>query len=125
MDTDQEFHDQIGRIEGRVLNSSAEIFMFGLLCREKGKWGMQIHATDSEITESDIRRHLPFTEVMENQDKKALKAGLQIDGVAYIFFDSQKRLREAFGTISNHTTTGNPFSVTTVHKKGIVLNENT
>ena len=125
MDIDQEFHDQIDRIEDRVLNSSAEVFMFGLLCREKGKWGMQIHATDSEITESDILRHLPFTEVMKNQDKKALKAGLHMDGVAYIFYDSQERLREAFGTISNHTTTGNPFSVTTVHKKGIVLNENT
>lgn len=125
MDIDQEFHDQISRIEGRVLNSSAEIFMFGLLCREKDKWGMQIHTTDSEITQSDIRRHLPFTEVMENQNKEALKAGLQMDGVAYIFFDSQERLREAFGTISNQTTTGNPFSVMTVHKKGIVLNENT
>jgi len=125
MDIDQEFHDQIDRIENRVLNSSSEIFMFGLLCREKGKWGMQIHATDSEVTESDIRRHLPFTEVMKNQEKRNLKAGLQIDGVAYVFFDSQDRLREAFGTINNHTATGSPFSVKTVHKKGIVLNENT
>jgi len=125
MDIDQEFQNQVDRIEGRVLNSSSEIFMFGLLCREKGKWGMQIHATDSKITESNIRRHLPFTEVMENQDKKNLKAGLQVDGVAYVFFDSQEKIRKAFGTISNHTTTGSPFSVKTVHKKGIVLNENT
>lgn len=125
MDIDQEFQNQVDRIEGPVLNSSSEIFMFGLLCREKEKWGMQIHATDSKISESDIRQHLPFTEVMGNQEKRNLKAGLQVDGVAYIFFDSQDRLREAFGTISNHTTTGSPFSVTTVHKKGIVLNENT
>lgn len=123
MDIDQEFYDRIDRIGDRVLNSSSEIFMFGLLCREKSKWGMQIHATDS-VSDSDIRRHLPFTEVMKDQNKKELQAGLQTDGTAYVFFDSRERLREAFGTVSDHAVTGSPFSVTTVHKKGVVLNEN-
>jgi hypothetical protein len=123
MDIEQEFQNQMGRIEGPVLNSSSKVFMFGLLCREKEKWGMQIHATDP-VSEADIRRHLPFTEVMEASNRRSLRAALQMDGVAYVFFDSQKRLRKAFGTASSQTGE-NPFSITTIHKKGVVLNDST
>lgn len=132
IDFDQRFKERIENIETGngfsenseypcVMHPGSRLEMFGALCRMKEKWGMYIFSFD-DVEKKDVEKHLPFH---EDLTENALLHALKMDGEAYVFFDSQEKMNDAYRQVTDQGINGNSFYVATVHKKGPVLNENT
>ena len=132
LDYDKHFEQRMERSllergEQQLLHPSSQSELLGAYCREQDKFAMRIVWSgrlpkDPDDIEEAVRTHLfRMDKPLESQIATHLIVGRE----AVLFFDDQVKMEEKYNDIGNHGVDGNPFYVCTIHRKGIVLTENT
>lgn len=131
IDYDEHFEKQmeesvVDHPNQQMLHPSAQHKLLGAYCREQDKFAMRIVYTrrlpeDPDKIEEKVRKHL-FR--MDKELENRITSHLVVGREAVLLFDDQAEMRQKYGEIGSQHD-GNPFYVSTIHKKGPVLNENT
>jgi hypothetical protein len=106
--------------------------LLALLCRHKNKYGIYISYTPPhDIEEDEISDHLDenieelgLLNSKSDMLKSELTIGLLLRGWTLITFDEEEEMRDCYSKIPEQNVDV-PFYACTIHKKGVILNENT
>lgn len=107
-----------------LLTPAAEVDILGIVCRELDKYGLYITHPDREELREDFEEHISFDHLISDKKKDRILISLDVEGFAFLFFDDRSEAEKFFSEIPDQSN-GNPFYAATVHKRGIVLKENT
>lgn len=111
-----------------VYASFAKTELVGLLCRYREQFGLFVSPSmvlQWDEAEELAKKHLGFVQRMDNHEHTMFIQSIAWNHFGLKFFDEEEKMRNCYKTCDRHGQNRNPFYVASIHKKGVVLNENT